>query len=135
MHIFKHSQSFIHLYNMYKLFIYFQILFILGLSLVFGIKITCKFVFQTDNLRATGFTIGGIVIVLSGWPVIGMCVEIYGSFLLLWCVLVLHLRVRVMGGGKGWHLTPLSTIVQLYRGGQFYWWRKPEKKHRPAACH
>ena len=47
------------------------------------------------------------------------------------CVLKWSLNITYRLGL--WRLTPLSTILQSYRGGQFYWWGKPEYPKKPTV--
>ncbi|XP_026057731.1 vesicle transport protein GOT1B isoform X1 [Carassius auratus] len=59
-----------------------NILFIAGLSFVIGLERTFRFFFQRHKIKATGFFLGGVFVVLIGWPIIGVVLEVYGFFLL-----------------------------------------------------
>ncbi|KAM5262769.1 vesicle transport protein GOT1B [Ctenodactylus gundi] len=59
-----------------------NVLFVAGLAFVIGLERTFRFFFQKHKMKATGFFLGGVFVVLIGWPLIGMIFEIYGFFLL-----------------------------------------------------
>lgn len=59
-----------------------QILFIAGLACVIGLERTFRFFFQRHKVKASIAFFGGIIIVLVGWPLVGMLLETYGFVLL-----------------------------------------------------
>uniref|UniRef100_A0A9L0SP41 Golgi transport 1A n=1 Tax=Equus caballus TaxID=9796 RepID=A0A9L0SP41_HORSE len=57
-----------------------NLLFLVGLSLIIGLRKMLAFFFQRHKLKGTSFFLGGVVIVLLRWPLLGMCLETYGFF-------------------------------------------------------
>ncbi|CAJ0967926.1 unnamed protein product, partial [Ranitomeya imitator] len=55
-----------------------NILFLFGLALIIGLRRTFSFFFQRHKLRGSSFFLGGALLVLLRWPLIGMLCEFYG---------------------------------------------------------
>lgn len=59
-----------------------NILFLSGLGCVIGPRRTVSFFFQRHKIKASASFLGGIIVVLMGWPIVGMIIETYGFVLL-----------------------------------------------------
>lgn len=55
-----------------------NIFFLAGLSLIIGYKRIFGFFFQKDKLHGSAFFFLGVLVVLLGYPLIGMLIETYG---------------------------------------------------------
>ena len=55
-----------------------QLLFLCGVLLIIGPKKTYRFFFQWRKAKGTACFLGGIALVLYGWPMIGITVEGWG---------------------------------------------------------
>lgn len=49
-----------------------------GLFCAIGWERTGRFFLQRERAKGTTCFLGGIVVLLLGWPIVGMCIEIYG---------------------------------------------------------
>ena len=90
-----------------------NILFLSGLACVIGLERTFRFFFQWHKAKGSGAFFGGILIVLLGWPLIGMCVELYGFIVLFsgfFPVAVNFLR-RIPVIGTILNMPPIGTYL------------------------
>ncbi|KAM4701589.1 vesicle transport protein GOT1A [Discoglossus pictus] len=55
-----------------------NLLFLTGLALIIGLRRTFSFFFQRQKLRGSSFFLGGALLVLLRWPLLGMLCECYG---------------------------------------------------------
>ncbi|XP_050521987.1 vesicle transport protein GOT1B isoform X1 [Daktulosphaira vitifoliae] len=95
-----------------------NILFIVGLSCVIGVTRTLKFFFQRHKIKASVSFFGGILVVLFGWPLVGMLLEIYGFILLFsgFFPVVINFMRRVPVLGTLLNLPILSGILDRIAG-------------------
>jgi Got1/Sft2-like family len=60
----------------------YQILFLIGLTLIIGMQKTFAFFARRQKLKGTAAFMAGIILILIRWPLTGFLVELYGIFVL-----------------------------------------------------
>lgn len=95
-----------------------NILFISGLAFVIGLERTFRFFFQRHKLRGSTAFFGGIFIVLFGWPLVGMIIEMYGFIVLFsgFLPVAVNFLRRVPVLGTILNLPILNKIVDRIAG-------------------
>ncbi|XP_016951634.1 vesicle transport protein GOT1B [Drosophila biarmipes] len=95
-----------------------NILFISGLGCVIGVERTLRFFFQRHKVKGTSAFFGGILIVLLGFPIIGMIIESYGFFALFsgFFPVAINFLGRVPVLGSLLNLPFMQKIVQKLGG-------------------
>lgn len=96
----------------------FQILFICGLACIIGLARTKNFFFQKHKAKGSVAFFGGIIIVLVGYPLIGMVVESYGFISLFagFIPVTIQFIRRVPVLGNLLNLPFISTIADKLEG-------------------
>ncbi|GJP30344.1 hypothetical protein CLOM_g756 [Closterium sp. NIES-68] len=78
-----------------------NILFLAGVTLTIGLQSTISFFTRRRNRKGSAFFLSGLVLVVIGWPMVGMAIQAYGFVLLfsgfLPTLLVFMQRIPVLG--------------------------------------
>ncbi|KAL6263174.1 hypothetical protein P5V15_005976 [Pogonomyrmex californicus] len=95
-----------------------NLLFISGLACVIGPWRTLNFFFQRHKLKGSVSFLGGIIVVLIGWPIIGMILEIYGFVLLFsgFLPVAINFLRRVPILGTLLNMPGISRILDIIAG-------------------
>jgi len=99
-----------------------NILFLSGLAFVIGLERTFRFFFQWHKVKGSAAFFGGILVVLFGWPILGMAVEAYGFIVLFsgfFPVAINFLR-RIPVIGTLLNLPVISTYLDKITGSDQY---------------